>query len=169
MICKILKKLFKGKKESGAEGQEVELKDHANKDLPLHYVKALEKLGISEVSGSASNSKIVDMFRLAVGKEYPDDTAWCAAFVGACLVEVGLPSSGSLAARSYLSHGDYAEEPKIGDIVVIWRESPRSWKGHVGFFAGLEGGYIKILGGNQSNKVSIARYPKSRLLGYRRV
>jgi hypothetical protein len=44
-------------------------------------------------------------------------------------------------------------------------EAPR----HVGFYAGTEGERILVLGGNQRNSVSIARYAKSRLLGVRRL
>jgi hypothetical protein len=42
-------------------------------------------------------------------------------------------------------------------------------QGHVGFFAGLEGTKILVLGGNQSDAVDVSRYPSSRLLGIRRL
>ncbi|QKP77125.1 hypothetical protein HT051_06445 [Methyloligella sp. GL2] len=43
-----------------------------------------------------------------------------------------------------------------------------SWQGHVAFFVkDLGNGRIQILGGNQSDRVSLSTYPKSRLLGYR--
>ena len=138
-------------------------------DFPPHYWTALQKLGIKELKGREHNPLIVDMFRLVTGKAFPDEVSWCAAFVGACLEENGLRSSGRLAARSYLSFGYHVETPRIGDIVVLWRESRSSWKGHVGFYAGETSLFIKVLGGNQSDQVSIAHYPKTRLLGYRRV
>jgi hypothetical protein len=39
--------------------------------------------------------------------------------------------------------------------------------GACGFFEGEEKGRIVCLGGNQSDRVSLASYPKSRLLGFR--
>lgn len=41
--------------------------------------------------------------------------------------------------------------------------------GHVGFFAGYEMGTIYLLGGNQGDSVNVSPYPKSRLLGIRRL
>jgi hypothetical protein len=41
--------------------------------------------------------------------------------------------------------------------------------GHVGLFAGLEGTHVLVLGGNQSNGVSVARFPVARVLGVRRL
>ena len=39
--------------------------------------------------------------------------------------------------------------------------------GHVAFFVSRSAQTIKVLGGNQSDAVSIAEYPAGRLLGYR--
>jgi hypothetical protein len=42
--------------------------------------------------------------------------------------------------------------------------------GHVGFFAGLDGGpRAPGLGGNQSDAVNVSSYPRSRILGIRRL
>lgn len=41
--------------------------------------------------------------------------------------------------------------------------------GHVGFYAGIQGKDILVLGGNQNDTVSISGYAKSRLLGVRRL
>ena len=41
--------------------------------------------------------------------------------------------------------------------------------GHAGFYAGVEGEDILVLGGNQSDSVSISHYAKSDLLGVRRL
>lgn len=39
--------------------------------------------------------------------------------------------------------------------------------GHVGFYVRETDKYVYILGGNQSNKVSIAGYDKGRIIAYR--
>jgi hypothetical protein len=41
-------------------------------------------------------------------------------------------------------------------------------QGHVGLFYGLDGDNVRVLGGNQSNAVTVASFPRSRVLGVRR-
>lgn len=99
----------------------------------------------------------------------PQTTAWCAAFVNTVLSMEGQEGTGDLSARSFLNWGKPVEKPSDGDVVVLWRESPDSWKGHVGFYAGrTEDGDIRVVGGNQDNGVNEKVYPASRVLGYRR-
>ncbi len=107
-------------------------------------------------------------FRKSGGQKLnPADTAWCAAFVNAALGETGRPGTGTLAARDFLKVGTPTKNPQVGDIVVFSRGNS-SWQGHVGFYAGKdEDGNILVLGGNQSNRVSIAPYSASRVLGFR--
>lgn len=100
----------------------------------------------------------------------PSVTAWCAAYVGATLNQVGLQGTGKLNARSYLDWGEAVDEPKPGDIAVFSRGDPNGWQGHVGFFKGYdENGNILVLGGNQGDSVSVAPYSADRLLGFRRM
>jgi uncharacterized protein (TIGR02594 family) len=135
---------------------------------PKHFKIALAYLGTKEIYGREHNNVVVNFFKRVVGKAYSDETAWCAAFVGSCLVESGLASTKALNARSYTHWGEIVKKPRRGDVLVFWRESPKSWKGHVGFYYGeTEKDYI-VLGGNQNNAVSLKKYPKSRLLGIRR-
>jgi uncharacterized protein (TIGR02594 family) len=125
--------------------------------------------GITEVHGSVDNPKIVEMFRVSGHPEIKDDeTPWCAAFVGSCLRLSGYRSSGSLGARSYLRFGeDLGDKAQRGCIVVFWRGDPNAATGHVAFYDRDDGDNIVVLGGNQSDAVTAARYPKSRVLGYR--
>lgn len=98
----------------------------------------------------------------------PRRIPWCAAFVNAVLEISGFEGTNSLMARSFLGIGERVRAPVRGDIVVLTRGSnPAS--GHVGFYMGEEQGYIRVLGGNQGRAVSVALYPKSRVLGYRRI
>lgn len=124
--------------------------------------------GTKEIKGG-ENPVILGFFE-SVGHDWvkEDEVAWCAAYVGAVLEEAGIRSTSSLAARSYLKWGKEVKTPRYGDIVVFWRGKKNSWQGHVGFFVREEGNYIYCLGGNQRNAVNVSRYPKSRLLGYRR-
>jgi uncharacterized protein (TIGR02594 family) len=130
---------------------------------------ALGEIGVVEQSGPELNSpRILEYFE-EIGHSWvkTDETAWCSAFVNYVAKVAGYEYSGKLDARSWLDIGTETNEPKIGDVVVLWRVDPDSWKGHVGFYIKDDEDYIWILGGNQSNQVKITKYPKYRLLGYR--
>lgn len=98
-----------------------------------------------------------------------DETAWCAAFVGAMLARSGVKGTGKLNARSYLEWGQPVErkDAKPGDV-VIFKRGNSSWQGHVAFFVKDKGALIEVLGGNQSDAVNVKGYQASQLLGIRR-
>jgi hypothetical protein len=87
------------------------------------------------------------------------------------LERAGLRSTRALNARSYLEWGQEVslEDAKVGDVLVFWRGSPDDWRGHVGFFVNRAGTHLEVLGGNQSDAVTVQRYPVSRLLSVRRM
>lgn len=126
-------------------------------------------VGLKEVPGEASNPAIDAFFTDAGFKGFRDDTAWCAAFVGAVVARSGFPKLGSLTARDAEKYGTRLSGPKIGAIAVLWRESRSSWKGHVGFVVGFNetNKTIELLGGNQGDSVSIAQFSTSQVLSYR--
>lgn len=130
--------------------------------LVANYLK-----GVTEATGAVTDPRIREMFRIAgFGDVQDDETPWCAAFVGACLRLSGLESSNRLNARSYFGFGDRLQAPRPGCIVVFWRESKNSEKGHVAFFDHEDSKQIYTLGGNQGDAVTISGYKKERLLGY---
>jgi uncharacterized protein (TIGR02594 family) len=99
----------------------------------------------------------------------PAVTAWCAAYVNATLAQTGQKGTGSNMARSFLDWGQEVSQPQRGDLAVFSRGDPNGPFGHVGFFDGYnEDGTIRVLGGNQSDAVSIASYSPDQLLGFRR-
>ena len=135
------------------------------------YEIAKSYLGLAEWPGARHNPQVVGFFEQSGhGWVEDDETPWCAAFVGAVLAQAGMRGTGKLNAQSYKDWGEEVslEDAQRGDIVVFWRESPNSWKGHVGFYEGQRHDTIMVLGGNQGNKVSIAEYPEARLLSVRR-
>ena len=136
-----------------------------------HMTIARSYLGTKELKGSADNPKIMEMYRTVGHTQVEhDEVAWCAAFVGHCLEKAGFASTRKLNARSYLAWGEKVagpEQAKEGDIVVFTRGSNTA-QGHVAFFLKAAGSQIEVLGGNQSDGVTVARYAKSRLLGIRR-
>ena len=136
------------------------------------YDLAAKDVGTWEWKGSEHNPKVLEYFKDS-GHDWvkDDETAWCAAFVGAMLKRSGLPNTGQLHARSYLNWGNPVEEKdaQLGDVVVFWRQDPDSWKGHVGFFDGYTPeGDVMVLGGNQRDQVNRSVYPRKQLLAVRR-
>lgn len=131
---------------------------------------ALSEFGISEISGKVHNPKVVQYFK-EIGHKWvnDDETAWCAAFVNWCLVKAGMPQTGSLAARSFLTYGVSTKKPVLGDIVVFWRISKSSAYGHVGFVVRMTENFVYVLGGNQSDAVNIQRFPKTQVLDFRQI
>jgi uncharacterized protein (TIGR02594 family) len=139
--------------------------------MPTHLDIARGYLGTREAAGPENNPLILQMYA-SVGADWVehDSVAWCAAFVGHCLERAGIRSTRKLTARSYLSFGEAVDlkDAREGDIVVFKRGNS-SWQGHVAFYIADAGGRISVLGGNQGNAVTIAKYPKAALLGVRRV
>jgi uncharacterized protein (TIGR02594 family) len=133
-------------------------------------LRALREYGQTEIQGPGSNPHILEYFN-QIGAKWAsdDDIAWCSAFVNFILKECAYPYSGSLLARDFLKTGEPTQNPEIGDLVILWRISPTSIYGHVGFFVAEKGNAIFVLGGNQSGRVEIDPFPKSMVLGYRRV
>lgn len=134
---------------------------------PAWLDHAWAELGQREVAGPASNARIADYIRRVGHPKVADDaTPWCAAFVGACLERAGIRGTGSLLARSYLSWGRETVEPPLGAVAVLSRGADPSL-GHVGFLVGMTDDRVVLLGGNQSDAVSVEGFARSRLLGFR--
>ncbi|MEM6523259.1 MAG: TIGR02594 family protein [Bacteroidota bacterium] len=134
---------------------------------------AVKELGQKEISGSSNNDRIVRYARESgiVGIS-SDEVPWCSTFVNWVAFKAGLKRTNKANARSWLKAGIIVDQhPEPGDVVVFWRESRQSWKGHVGFFFGFskDGSRVYCLGGNQGNQVSISAYPSNTVLGFRRL
>lgn len=134
------------------------------------YLLAVAEIGTVEWS-EGDNPKILEYFRDAGHPEIKnDETAWCAAFVGAMLRRAGMIPTGFLTAQSYLSWGDSVPVASMqqGDICIVKRGT-KSWQGHVFFVHKFDGKRLWGLGGNQSNSVNIQEFPvNSTILGVRR-
>ena len=99
----------------------------------------------------------------------PGKNPWCGDFVETC-IRMGLPDepllgalgTNSYWARNWLLFGKDAK-PVTGAVLIFERGSG----GHVGFALGQDDTYFFVIGGNQSDAVTVARIAKSRLLGAR--
>lgn len=96
----------------------------------------------------------------------PSEVSWCGAFVATCLKkwdpDLEVPTN-ILGARQWGNFGE-ACVPQRGAILTFWRVSKSSWQGHVGFMVGQDSTTYHVLGGNQSDAVTITRLDKGRLL-----
>lgn len=125
-------------------------------------------MGTKEVPGPVDNPQVVGMFALAGFSGVKDDeTAWCAAFVGACLRKNSLKASGSLAARSYEGWGLRLGSPVYGCVAVKKRTGGASWQGHVGFVVAANATTVWLLGGNQNNAVNVTAYARRDFTAFR--
>ena len=114
--------------------------------------EAWREFGEHERTGAAGNPRILAFYRDAGHPGIArDETAWCAAFVGACLARSGLRGTGSLMARSYLDWGEPAAlDQRLGAVAVLSRGADPSL-GHVGFLLAETPQSIILLGGNQDD------------------
>ncbi|MBP0439570.1 TIGR02594 family protein [Tianweitania sediminis] len=136
----------------------------------LPWLAEAERLkGTKEVAGKGNNRIIMDWAENLDQGYTGDDVAWCGLFVAHCM-KIGAPldpqSFNRLGAREWLKFGR-AVDPQRGAILVFWRGSKNGWQGHVGFYAGEDAHAYHVLGGNQSDAVTVARIAKNRLLGAR--
>lgn len=151
-------------------------------EYPIDYLKSKQiskaehpvATAIAYINFSEKNNRKELKTLLGIDPVYYE---WCAAFVNAVLEESGYQSNKNhpnpLLARSFLEWGIQIKpgEIKSGDIVIFPRGA-EIWQGHVGFFIRAEKinnvEHYYILGGNQSNRVSIERFRANTALGIRR-
>jgi uncharacterized protein (TIGR02594 family) len=133
---------------------------------------AFNELGTEEIPGELHNPEILKYANdTGIHGITSDEIPWCSTFVNWVAWKAGLQYSGKPNARSWLNVGTRVNSPEPGDIVVFWRESPESWKGHVGFFLGISPDRKRVycLGGNQGNRVSVSAYRLNTVLAYQRL
>lgn len=151
-------------------------------NLPVAGMQAIDiayreyEMQVTKLGGPGTNPRIELYYRRLDGKPLghdDDEVAWCSYFINFCFSELGQSGSGRANARSWLDWGrPVSGPPRRGDVVVLWRQSRDSWKGHVGFFVGYDGEHGDkwlLLGGNQDDAVSIKAYDRDRVLGVRRL
>jgi uncharacterized protein (TIGR02594 family) len=124
---------------------------------------ALGQVGTKEAPGAAANEQILAYFN-ASNFATTDDTgernAWCASFVAWVMKQNGYtPPEDAFRALSWESFGKKIGEPVYGALGIKVRKKG----GHIAFVVGksADGQSLFMLGGNQDDRVSIARYDRS--------
>jgi len=164
-MFKWLINLFKKKDKIIVDANEVSEKVTL---VPKHYQIAMKELGVKEVVGKNHNPRVIQYHDATSLDATSDEIAWCSSFANWCMKQAGIKGTNSASARSWLNWGKKVIVPEVGDVVIFWRGKKDGWQGHVAFFSSEDSKYVTVLGGNQSDSVCYAKYPKSQLLGYRR-
>lgn len=135
--------------------------------VPRHLSIALDLLGTVEIAGSG-NSEIIMGWRdecASAGidlKGYTGDAvAWCGLYIRYVMHKAGRDGvAGPLWALNWGKFGEDGGQPELGDVLTFLRPGG----GHVALYIGEDKeGYYHVLGGNQSDKVSIMRIAKDRM------
>jgi len=150
---------------------------HNVKGLPKTIQECIKLHGTQEVVGKGSNRAIIgwrDELNGATTNGKPivvgfsdDDIPWCGLFAAIVafrrMNRIDEVVKSPLWARSWLNYGEKTKTAMLGDVLVFSRGSG----GHVGFYVAEDSVCYHVFGGNQSNRVSITRIAKNRLLGAR--
>jgi uncharacterized protein (TIGR02594 family) len=151
---------------------------HSVKGLPRTIAECIKLHGVQEVVGKGSNATILawrDELNGATTNGKPivtgfsdDNIAWCGLFAAIVafrrMKRIEEVVRGPLWARNWLHYGVKVDTAMLGDCLVF----SRGKGGHVAWYVGEDKTTYHVFGGNQSNRVSITRIAKSRLLGIRR-
>lgn len=141
---------------------------------PKMLVEALSHYGTLEHKGKGNNPDITkwakeigeDVARVYTADEIP----WCGLFMAIVAKRSGkvIPNA-PLWALNWGNFGRYAPEAMLGDVLVFVRKTSTGAKaGHVGLYVGEDKAAFHVLGGNQSDAVTITRIAKNRLYTARR-
>ncbi len=134
---------------------------------PRHLLEALKLYGTTETPG-AKNNPVILGFAAETGVDdvyRADATPWCGLFAAVAVKRAGWePVRNPLWALNWSRFGRAADTPSLGDVLTF----TRAGGGHVGFYVGEDAGAFHVLGGNQSDRVCIARLAKPRLHAARR-
>jgi uncharacterized protein (TIGR02594 family) len=140
----------------------------ANEPAPRMLIEALKLYGVHEAKGSADNPVIIGWAKeTGLSRTYREDvTPWCGLFMAVVARRAGKPLPKSpLWARDWATWGEASPKAALGDVLVFVRDGG----GHVGLYVGEDSHAYHVLGGNQSDQVSITRILKSRCIAVRRL
>lgn len=142
--------------------------------LPRTISEALTHYGIIELPGKKNSPTIMGWASelTAAGCDLADysndEIPWCGLFAAIVTYRrrgnIKEVVSSPLWARSWANYGKPVQSPGLGDVLVFTRNGG----GHVGFYVAEDKDCYHVLGGNQSNSVTITRIAKSRCIAFRR-
>ncbi|HVV80335.1 MAG TPA: TIGR02594 family protein [Pseudolabrys sp.] len=118
--------------------------------------------GLGAMAAASGNDLIAEARKYLGRNPTGWSTEWCGRFLDMVLRKTGRKGGGNLA-RGYLKYGRHLPGPQIGAIAVFSRRGG----GHVGIVTGVDSnGNPIVISGNYNDRVAVAAYPASRVLGY---
>lgn len=135
--------------------------------LPKLVTEALKLHGTVETPG-AKDSPTIMAWAKETGLDRQgynaDSVPWCGLFMAVVAKRAGYDyPAHPLWALNWGAFGVKGMQPCLGDVLTFVRPSG----GHVGIYVGEDATAYHVLGGNQSDKVSIARVEKIRMKAVR--
>jgi len=149
---------------------------------PRMILEALKEFGVLEAPGAANNPRIIGWGRelqaAGLGRDYggfydADAIPWCGLFMAVIALRANVerrperdPPNLYLSALAWTAFGKPVAKGSaaLGDVLVFKRKGG----GHVGLYVGHDASAFHVLGGNQSDRVTISRLSKQRLVAVRR-
>lgn len=135
-------------------------------NLPRTIQEGLALYGTHEHKGKGSNPLILEWVKelndsgTEVEDYSDDDIPWCGLFAAIVCKRAGKkPVDQPLWALNWAKYGLPTDKPALGDVLSF----KRNGGGHVGFYVAEDKEAFHVLGGNQSDQVSITRVAKPRL------
>lgn len=129
-------------------------------------VEAKRHIGIEENKDAPRITKWVQDLKLSwfTSTFRASTVAWCGVFTARCMQVSNLAYPKMwMRAMDWSNWGVKLNRPIDGCVVVFNRKGG----GHVGFVMGeTMDGYLSVLGGNQNNRVTVAKFDKVRVVGY---
>lgn len=140
---------------------------------PKMLLEALKLYGVVEAAGAADSPTIMAWAKETGVRGYTADAVpWCGLFMAVVAKRADKdPPAKPLWALNWALWGEEGGQPELGDVLVFIRtivaveNGKRVTRrgGHVGLYVGEDEGHYHVLGGNQSNAVTITRIDKERL------
>ena len=143
-------------------------------EVPRYMRHAEDELGVEEWGlAGMHNTRILEYHETTTLGDWGrsrDETPWCSSYVNWCVSQAGLEGTSNALARSWIRWGVPATgASRYGDVVVLRRRKSGADKRtgsrggyHVAFLARMSSRYIRLLGGNQSDKVQFSTYSLKR-------
>ena len=127
---------------------------------------AKAEFGVSENALPGKHSaRIIEYQQTCTLKATTDETPWCSTFVNWVMQQAGYTGTNNALARSWATWGRAIETPEYGCITVIKKKNATSdaatgssTGNHVGFFVRKGSTTIRLLGGNQGDKVKYSNF-----------
>lgn len=140
---------------------------------PIWLSVARMSAGLAEIPGAQSNPVILQWAK-DIGSPtwyHNDDQPWCAVFFNRVMLASQIPMAlgtrgdafDRLRALTVATWGQPLRAPALGAALVFSRPEGA----HVGFYLGERPGFLRVFGGNQSNKVGETWIERSRLTAIR--